>query len=80
MHRNHPAARKQWPLTGVGVELRFNPDGTPAAGNDITRAIALHGTLSDEQRNRLLQIANMCPIPNVLTGEVRSATQLTADS
>jgi putative redox protein len=74
------AARKQWPLTGVGVELQFNPDGTPAAGNDITRAIALHGTLTDEQRDRLLQIANMCPIHKVLTGEVRIASQLTAVS
>jgi putative redox protein len=72
------AARKQWPLTGVGVELRFNPDGTPATGNDIARAITLHGALTDEQRERLLQIANMCPIHKVLTGEVRIATQLIA--
>jgi putative redox protein len=71
------AARKQWPLTAVGVELRLNPDGTPATGNDITRAITLDGTLTDEQRERLLQIANMCPIHKVLTGEVRIATQLT---
>lgn len=70
------ATRKQWPLTGLDVELRFNPDGTPAAGNDITRAITLHGALSDEQRQRLLQIANLCPIHKVLTGEVRIATQL----
>ncbi|MFC5437867.1 OsmC family protein [Rhodanobacter umsongensis] len=74
------AARKQWPLTGVDVELQFNPDGTPAAGNDITRAIALHGALTGEQRDRLLQIANMCPIHKVLTGEVRIATRLTAAS
>ena len=70
------ASRKQWPLTDVGVELRFNPDGLPAAGNDISRAITLHGSLSDEQRERLLQIANMCPIHKVLSGEVRIATQL----
>lgn len=70
------AARKQWPLTGVGVELRFNPDGTPTAGSDISRSITLQGTLSDEQRERLLQIANACPIHKVLTGEVRIATRL----
>ncbi|OOG60220.1 OsmC family protein [Rhodanobacter sp. C03] len=74
------AARKQWPLTAVGVELRFNPDGPPAAGNDIARAITLQGLLTDEQRERLLQIANMCPIHKVLSGEVRIATQLAADS
>ena len=70
------AARKQWPLIGVGVELRFNPDGTPATGNDIARAITLQGSLTDEQRERLLQIANLCPIHKVLTGEVRIATRL----
>ena len=72
------AARKQWPLTGVNVELRFNPEGAPADGNDITRAITLQGPLTDEQRARLLQIANACPIHKVLTGEVRIATRLEA--
>lgn len=70
------AARKQWPLSAVDVELRFNPDGKPAAGTDIRRAIVLHGELSDEQRERLLQIADACPIHKVLTGEVRIATTL----
>jgi putative redox protein len=70
------AARKQWPLHHVDVELQFNPEGTPAAGNDITRVITLEGELDDEQRERLLQIANKCPIHKVLTGEVRIASRL----
>jgi putative redox protein len=74
------AARKQWPLQHVGVELKFNPDGTPESGNDITRVITLQGELSDEQRERLLQIANACPIHKVLTGEVRIASRLGSDS
>jgi putative redox protein len=74
------ASRKQWPLAGVGVELRFNPEGKPAAGTDITRAITLQGSLTDEQRARLLQIANACPIHKVLTGEVRIATRLESGS
>lgn len=72
------AARKQWPLAGVEVSLRFNPEGKPAAGTDIERRIRLLGELSDEQRERLLQIANACPIHKVLTGEVRIATALAA--
>ncbi|MGO4261616.1 OsmC family protein [Lysobacter sp. TAB13] len=72
------AARKQWPLAGVEVTLRFNPDGKPAAGTDIERNIRLLGELSEEQRERLLQIANACPIHKVLTGEVRIATRLDA--
>jgi putative redox protein len=70
------AARKQWPLAGVQVELRFNPEGKPAAGTDITRSITLQGELTAEQRERLLQVANACPIHKVLTGEVRIATHL----
>jgi putative redox protein len=70
------AARKQWPLEGVQVELQFNPDGKPDAGTDIARAITLRGPLSGEQRERLLQIANACPIHKVLTGEVRIASRL----
>jgi putative redox protein len=70
------AARRQWPLTGVDVELRFNPEGRPVAGTEISRSITLRGELTGEQRERLLQIANACPIHKVLTGEVRIATYL----
>ena len=70
------AARKQWPLRHVAVELQFNPDGAPASGNDITRVITLDGNLDDDQRERLLQIANKCPIHKVLTGEVHIASRL----
>ncbi len=74
------ATRKQWPLEGVQVELQFNPGGKPVAGTDIARAITLQGPLSGEQHERLLQIANACPIHKVLTGEVRIATRLGEDA
>ena len=76
------ARRKQWLLTQVHVELAFNPEGKPASGTDISRSIQLVGQLDDEQRQRLLQVANACPIHKVLTGEVRIATALatTADA
>lgn len=71
------AARKSWPLEEVRVELQFNPDGTPAGGgNDIRRRITVRGALSPEQHERLLQIANACPIHKVLSGEVRIATSV----
>ena len=70
------AARKQWPLAGVHVELQLNPAGKAASGTDITRRIELQGSLSDEQRERLLQIANACPIHKLLAGEVRIESSL----
>lgn len=70
------AGRKQWPLTGVQVELALDPHGKPASGTDISRKITLNGELDATQRERLLQIANACPIHKILTGEVRIASQL----
>ncbi|MGH8049125.1 MAG: OsmC family protein [Arenimonas sp.] len=70
------AARKKWPLESIEVELQLNPDGDSASGNDISRKIGLKGELSTEQRERLLQIANACPVHKVLTGEVRIASSL----
>lgn len=71
------ASRKQWPLEKVTVHLALNPNGKPEAGKtEITRNIELHGPLDDEQRARLLQIANACPVHKILTGEVQVASAL----
>ena len=70
------AARKGWPLEGIDVELAFNPDGKPSSGSDIRRRIKLHGPLDNTQRERLLQVANACPIHKVLTGEIRITSTL----
>jgi putative redox protein len=72
------AARRGWPLTGLEVALEFNPSGTPPqGGSDIRRRITLRGELTGEQRERLLDIANRCPIYKVLTGEVRIESSVT---
>jgi putative redox protein len=71
------AARKGWPLTGAEVQLEFNPEGSPAEGNDIRRTITLRGDLSPEQRERLLDVANKCPLHRILTGRIRIHSSLT---
>ena len=70
------AGRKQWPLTQIDVNLQLNPEGKPADSNQITRNITLHGQLDDEQRQRLLQIANACPVHKLLEGNVSIPTAL----
>ena len=70
------AARRNWPLSGIQVELRLNPEGKAAAGNDIVRTIRLQGELSAEQQEQLLKIANACPMHKLLTGEIRIQTAL----
>ena len=41
-------------------------------------AIVLHGPLDQVQRERLLQIANRCPVHRTLTSEIRISTRLAA--
>ncbi|UJP02766.1 MAG: alpha/beta fold hydrolase [Nitrosomonas sp.] len=42
----------------------------------ITRAIQLSGNLSDQQRTRLLEIANQCPVHKTLQNKIRIDTNL----
>ena len=71
------ATRKGWPLAGVTVELQLNPDGAPATGgSEIRRRITLRGNLTAEQRERLLQAANACPVSKTLGGEIHTTTSL----
>lgn len=69
------ADRKQWPLEGVIVELRSGRShekdcetcATEKVGiGTIERRITLEGALTDEQRERILQIADRCPVKQTL--------------
>jgi putative redox protein len=69
------AQRKGWPLGDVRVTLSI---GTGAEGSTIERRVVLGGELSDEQRERLLQIANACPVHKILTQPITIRTGLAA--
>jgi putative redox protein len=69
------AKRKEWQLEGVHVELSMK---TGAEGTQIERRITLTGGLDDAQRERLLQIANACPMHKVLSGTIRIESGLVA--
>ncbi|CAH2783436.1 MAG: Predicted redox protein, regulator of disulfide bond formation [uncultured Paraburkholderia sp.] len=69
------AQRKGWPLDEVHVTLNIE---TGEEGSTIDRKIILHGELSDEQRERLLQIANACPVHKILTRSIAIRSGLTA--
>ena len=70
------AKRKGWALDQVEVDLALNPSGKPDSGNDIVRRLTVNGELDDSQRQRLVQIANACPVHKLLAGEVRIDTAL----
>jgi len=73
------ADRKGWPLTGVDVRLEHSrvhaqdcEDCESKTGklDKIRRVISLRGELSTEQRERLLEIANKCPVHRTLRSEI----------
>jgi putative redox protein len=72
------ARHKEWPLESVSVSLRHakvaEADGSQV--ERIERDITLHGSLSEEQRTRLLDIANKCPVHRTLTSKLNIDTQL----
>jgi putative redox protein len=66
------AERKGWPLRDVNVTL----DGGPVDGGGyvINRQIRLFGELDGDQRQRLIEIADKCPVHKTLIGEMTIKT------
>ena len=78
------AARKQWPLEGVSVAVRHAKihardcaDCETTAGqiDEIHRVIHIEGEqLNSDQRARLVEIADKCPVHRTLHNEVKIRT------
>ena len=64
------ARLKKLPLNKIIITLNKNDNG------DIDRKIELIGDLTDEQRNRLFEISNKCPIHKALTNTVKINSKL----
>lgn len=72
------ADRKEWPLEEIRIDLeheRVHADDCADCETGqgkvdvITRRLSLSGDLSDDQRQRLLEIADRCPVSKTLTSE-----------
>lgn len=79
------ARRKQWPLEEVVVHLKHYKDyrtdqehlDDPKSKIDFfTRIIELEGALDEEQRQRLLEIAEKCPVHRTMYSEIEVVTTL----
>jgi uncharacterized OsmC-like protein len=78
------ARRKGWPLEEVMVDLRHSKrhasDCADCETKDvmldfIERDIHLIGNLTAEQRTKLLEIANKCPVHRTLTSKIEIETR-----
>ena len=78
------ARRKQWPLERVSVRLQHGKiHGADCAEcetkegmlDQIDRVIAIEGVLDADQRGKLMEIADKCPVHRTLTSEIRIVTR-----
>ncbi len=79
------ARRKKWPLKEVRVQLEHFKDHAEDCENaedpkskidHFSRTIELEGELDEEQRQRLLEIANKCPVHKTLHNPIKIITDL----
>ncbi len=77
------ARRKKWPLTSVSVDVCHNKVHAQDAGLNgdakvdlFRRKIRLEGPLDQAQRDRLLEIADKCPVHRTLEGSAHITTEL----
>ena len=70
------AKRKDWPLGAFRVEVSHHRDTSLSPPDVFTRTLVLHGTLDNEQRARLVEIAELCPVHKLLTRGATVSTGL----
>ena len=77
------ADRKKWPLKEVRVHLQHKKDYAQDCQDceekeekidHIERSLEMIGDLDDEQRQRLLEIADRCPVHKTLEGDIKVTT------
>ena len=79
------ARRKNWPLENVEVRLTHakvyaqdcsDCETRQGSIEEIRRELVLSGPLNEEQREKLLEIAQQCPVHRTLTSEIKIRTRL----
>jgi putative redox protein len=66
------ARRKGWQLDEVQVTIRHGQEG---AAYVLHRSIRYLGPLTDEEKQRLTDIANKCPVHKTLSGQIQITTE-----
>lgn len=79
------ARQKQWPLEGVTVRLQHSRihasdcaecETKEGKLDRIEREISLEGALTEDQRRKLLEIAERCPVHRTVTSEINIRSRL----
>ena len=71
------AARKNWPVDHIEVDVNYRKDGQGKDRKDIFhRAITITGDLDESQIKRMLVIAGKCPVHKMLETDNEIVTEL----
>jgi putative redox protein len=73
------ANRKNWDVSGMHVEVFSHYDADQTPPERFERVISIEGNLNEEQRERLFEIAEKCPIHKLLTAGARVVTTVGGD-
>ncbi|MFA6085303.1 OsmC family protein [Mucilaginibacter sp.] len=65
--------RKMWLIDEIGINLELS---TTEKGVHIDSKLSFTGEINDEQRKRLITIADACPIHKILVGNIEIYTSL----
>jgi putative redox protein len=70
------AKRKAWPLGAVHVDVTWRRDPAAQPADIFDRVLKLEGELDEGQRQRLFEIAELCPVHKMLTAGSRVVTSV----
>lgn len=70
--------RQGWPATEVRVGIQHVESRAEGGKTryELKRSIVVTGDLTEDQRSRLLEIANRCPVHRILEGEISISSEL----
>ena len=68
--------RKGWDIPEITIALNMSQELTPELETTISRTLSFPAAISEEQKERLLFIAEKCPVSKILKNKVTINTKL----
>jgi putative redox protein len=68
--------RKGWHIPEINISLNLSQENNPELTTTITRSITFSNTIEEDIKNRLLIIAEKCPVSKILKNTVSINTTI----
>jgi putative redox protein len=68
--------RKGWDIPEINIALNMSQENSPELETIISRTISFSTEITDEQKERLLLIAEKCPVSKILKNKITINTKL----